>query len=96
MSWCRKPTYQRAKQPLTTSDGVRRIAETGTLDSHEVIVNWGDGTAATTLSIPAGTSTFTLNHDYAAGGDYLTGRFAITSQDNRCRVYGIWGRLVLG
>jgi len=56
---------------LTTSDGVRRIAETGTLDSHEVIVNWGDGTAASTLSIPAGTSTFTLNHDYAAGGDYL-------------------------
>ncbi|MDZ4847699.1 MAG: beta-propeller fold lactonase family protein [Pirellulaceae bacterium] len=47
------------------------FAETGTLDSHEVIVNWGDGTAASTLSIPAGTSTFTLNHDYAAGGDYL-------------------------
>ena len=40
------------------------ITDPGSLDSHTVAINWGDGSAPTNLSLPADTLTFTPSHQY--------------------------------
>jgi hypothetical protein len=41
------------------------FSDPGSLDTHSVIINWGDGSSPTTLSLPAGVLSFTnLNHQY--------------------------------
>jgi autotransporter-associated beta strand protein len=40
------------------------FTDPGTLDTHMVVINWGDGSANTTLSLAAGTLTFGTTHAY--------------------------------
>jgi hypothetical protein len=54
--------------PLTANEGDTTtltgfFADPGTLDTHTVVVQWGDGTSST-LSLAAGVTTFQTNHQY--------------------------------
>jgi Tol biopolymer transport system component len=49
------------------------ISDTGIQDAHTVQINWGDGSANTTLSLPAGVSTFNANHPYISSGVFNIG-----------------------
>src|SRR5262249_26301558 len=40
------------------------FADPGTLDTHTVVINWGDGSADTTLSLSAGVLSFSAAHQY--------------------------------
>jgi PKD repeat protein len=40
------------------------FADPGTLDTHEVIIDWGDGSPTQTLTVAAGARTFTTTHQY--------------------------------
>src|SRR5262249_53301919 len=40
------------------------FADAGTQDSHTVVINWGDGSAGTSLSLAAGVLTFSASHAY--------------------------------
>jgi Ca2+-binding RTX toxin-like protein len=40
------------------------FADAGSLDSHTVVINWGDGSSPTTLTLAAGELTFTASHQY--------------------------------
>jgi len=50
------------------------FADPGTLDTHTVVINWGDGSAATTVNLAAGALSFSgVSHQYLdnpAGGSY--------------------------
>src|SRR5437763_3935635 len=47
------------------------FTDAGAADTHTVTVDWGDGSAATSLNLAAGVSTFTTAaHTYAAAGDF--------------------------
>jgi hypothetical protein len=37
---------------------------------HQAVIRWGDGTADTTLSLPAGTLTFSTSHPYTQAGNF--------------------------
>lgn len=41
------------------------ISDPGSADNLELTVNWGDGSAASTTSLPAGSKSFSLTHTYA-------------------------------
>ena len=44
----------------------------GALDTHAVKLDWGDGSALTTMDLAAGVFTFTTDaHTYAANGEYI-------------------------
>ena len=68
------------------------FSEPGSLDSHTVIFNWGDGTMPTTLpSLPAGTLDFSgITHTYAdnrtggppGGGAFGNYTISVTVKDN--------------
>src|SRR5207302_1686453 len=41
------------------------FADPGTLDTHVVVINWGDGSANTTLNLTAGVTSFSgVSHQY--------------------------------
>src|SRR5205823_5928298 len=40
------------------------FADPGTLDTHTVVITWGDGSPSTTLSLAAGVLTFSASHQY--------------------------------
>ena len=46
------------------------VNDPGTMDTHTVNINWGDGSAVTSLDLAAGVSTFSANHTYLALGAY--------------------------
>ncbi len=46
----------------TTVNG--SFTDPGTLDSHTVLIKWGDGSADTTLNLAAGVLTFSASHQY--------------------------------
>jgi hypothetical protein len=46
------------------------VTDPGVLDSHEVVIDWGDGTATTSLALAAGDQPFAATHVYAAAGNY--------------------------
>ncbi len=41
------------------------IADPGSQDTHTVVIDWGDGTANTTLNLAAGVLVFSATHEYA-------------------------------
>ncbi|MFO0943019.1 MAG: MBG domain-containing protein [Pirellulales bacterium] len=48
------------------------ISDAGSDDQHQVIVDWGDGTTSTELTLAAGqVSLSNLQHQYSDNGDYL-------------------------
>ena len=42
----------------------------GTLDTHKVVVNWGEGNAAESFDVEPGTREWTVGHVYESGGIY--------------------------
>ncbi len=46
------------------------VNDVGSLDSHAVQINWGDGSPATTLDLAAGVSIFSATHQYNASGNF--------------------------
>jgi uncharacterized delta-60 repeat protein len=52
----------------TTVSG--NITDPGTLDSFEITIDWRDGTAGTTLNLPAGSTSFTASHQFNTAGHY--------------------------
>jgi hypothetical protein len=44
------------------------FTDPGTLDTHAVTINWGDGSAPTVLNLAAGVVTFNASHPYPASG----------------------------
>jgi hypothetical protein len=46
---------------VTVSGG---FSDPGTLDTHTIIINWGDGSAPTTLAVAAGLRQFAASHQY--------------------------------
>ncbi|TMQ31844.1 MAG: hypothetical protein E6K70_21825 [Planctomycetota bacterium] len=49
------------------------FTDPGTLDTHTVLIHWGDGSADTTLNLAAGILSFSTSHQYLdnpAGGTY--------------------------
>jgi len=62
-------------------------ADVGTLDTHTVSIDWGDGTAATAAAVDAGAKTFTASHRYvddnptATASDTFTVKATVTDDD---------------
>jgi CSLREA domain-containing protein len=52
------------------------ISDNGALDSHTVVINWGDGSPATTLNLAAGVSAFSTAHQYNLSGNFNIGIIA--------------------
>ena len=50
-------------------------------DPHTVVVDWGDGSSKTTLSLTAGLTTFSAPHGYATAGTYTLGATVTDSHD---------------
>jgi uncharacterized repeat protein (TIGR03803 family) len=44
------------------------ISDVGTLDTHRIVIDWGDGSPETTLDLAAGITAFNANHQYNAAG----------------------------
>jgi hypothetical protein len=57
------------------------FADPGTLDTHTVDLNWGDGSADTVLNLAAGVLTFSASHQYLdnPAGQAHGGSFAVTA-----------------
>src|SRR5207244_11523780 len=61
------------------------FADPGVLDTHTVVINWGDGSGNTTLNLDAGMLSFSAQHPYA---DNLPGeapygiQLTVTDTDN--------------
>ncbi len=53
---------------VTTLSG--SITDVGTLDTHQVVITWGDGSLNTTINRSAGVTTYNTTHNYALGGPY--------------------------
>jgi hypothetical protein len=66
-----------AGQPVTLAG---TFTDPGTLDANTVVIAWGDGSANTTLVLPAQMRSFNAVHTYAAEGDYFPTVF-ITNAD---------------
>jgi hypothetical protein len=64
-------------QPVTLSGS---FTDPGTLDANTVVVAWGDGSANTTLVLPAQVRSFNAVHSYTDEGDYFPTVF-ITNSD---------------
>ncbi|MHB9130687.1 MAG: beta strand repeat-containing protein [Armatimonadota bacterium] len=61
------------------------FADPGTLDTHTVTINWGDGTANTVLNLAAGILTFTAPaHQYSTGATskQCTATVTVTDSDS--------------
>ncbi len=61
----------------TTLSG--NLNDAGALDTHQVVINWGDGSPATTLNLAAGVNFFNPSHHYNAVGTFNIG---ITATDD--------------
>ena len=59
------------------------FTDAGTLDTHSATVNWGDGTAVTTIA--TATSPFSRSHTYAAAGTF-TVTVCVTDDDGGGRL----------
>ena len=63
------------------------FTDPGTLDTFSVVINWGDGSANTTLNLAAGVTTFSANHQYlddnptATASDVNTISVTVTDDD---------------
>jgi uncharacterized repeat protein (TIGR03803 family) len=55
------------------------ISDVGTLDIHQIVINWGDGTPPMTLDLAAGVTAFNTNHQYNAAGVF---NIAVTATDD--------------
>src|SRR5262249_33751588 len=62
------------------------FTDPGTLDTHTVVINWGDGSANTTVSLAANVLSFSnVSHQYLdnpAGGSSYTISVTVTHKDN--------------
>src|SRR5207244_9124845 len=62
------------------------FSDPGTLDTHTVVINWGDGSSNTTLSLAADALTFSgVSHQYLdnpAGGSTYTISVTVANKDN--------------
>src|SRR5581483_1036808 len=47
-----------------------QVEDSGNPLSHTIIINWGDGSAQTTLTLPPGDTTFQAPHQYAQVGNF--------------------------
>ena len=61
----------------TTLSGT--VNDAGTLDPHDLIINWGDGSPNTVINLAAGVTAFNVNHQYNAGGAFTIG---VTATDD--------------
>jgi uncharacterized delta-60 repeat protein len=61
----------------TTLSG--NISDVGTFDTHQIVINWGDGSPNTTLNLPPGATAFNANHQYNNSGVF---NIAITATDD--------------
>jgi dipeptidyl aminopeptidase/acylaminoacyl peptidase len=55
------------------------ISDVGTLDTHVVSINWGDGSSNTTLNLAAGATNFSASHTYNAAGNFT---ITVTATDD--------------
>jgi hypothetical protein len=55
------------------------VDDAGTLDSHTVQINWGDGSTNTTLNLAAGVTQFGATHQYNATGSF---NISVTATDD--------------
>ena len=70
------------KNGSTTLSG--SFADAGTLDSHTVVINWGDGSPTSTLHLAANVLNYSAVHQYTSvntGGAPYTVSIAITDKD---------------
>ncbi|HLJ96242.1 MAG TPA: PKD domain-containing protein, partial [Gemmataceae bacterium] len=61
------------------------FTDPGALDTHTVVINWGDGSANTILNLPAGVLNFNANHPYLQnlpGDAPYTARVTVSDEDN--------------
>ena len=59
-------------QPVTLTG---TFSDPGILDSHSVVVSWGDSTTLYTVAVPVGATSFSLTHTYAAAGNFTIGAY---------------------
>lgn len=54
--------------PVINENGSVTVSGTftdpGTLDTHEVVIDWGDGSSATVINLPLGARSFSATHQY--------------------------------
>ena len=62
---------------ITTLSGT--VSDAGTLDTHQIVITWGDGSPDTTLNLVAGVSAFNANHQYVTAGIFNIG---VTATDD--------------
>jgi uncharacterized repeat protein (TIGR03803 family) len=55
------------------------VSDVGTLDTHQIVITWGDGSPNTTLSLAAGITAFNSSHQYNASGTFNVG---VTATDD--------------
>jgi hypothetical protein len=58
------------------------FTDPGSLDTHTVVVNWGDGSTPTTLPLAAGVLTFSASHEYPNANPSQTYTATATVTDN--------------
>src|SRR5207245_8549279 len=57
------------------------FSDPGTLDTRTMVINWGDGSASTTVSLAAGALSFSgVRHQYLSTGNY-TVSVTVTDKD---------------
>ena len=61
----------------TTLNGT--VNDAGTLDTHQVVINWGDGSPTATLNLAAGVTAFSASHQYNSSGTFNIG---VTTTDD--------------
>ena len=77
-----------AKDPINEGDTATlngSFTDPGVLDTHTVVINWGDGSANTTLNLAANVLNFTANHPYQDGrldNAPYTVQVTVTDDDN--------------
>ena len=55
------------------------VSDAGTLDTHQIVISWGDGSPNTTLNIAAGVTVFNASHQYNTSGAFNIG---VTATDD--------------
>ena len=55
------------------------VSDAGTLDTQQIVINWGDGSPTTTLNLAAGVTAFNSNHQYNVAGNFTVG---VTATDD--------------
>jgi hypothetical protein len=70
------PSTVTVGSPATLSGA---ISDVGTLDTHIISINWGDGSSNTTLNLAAGATNFSASHTYNAAGNFT---ITVTATDD--------------